>query len=192
MSKPDAFLPADYTIPVQSNYMKLQEGVNRFRILASPILGMEYWKTLADGKRTPIRKRMGEKINVAELEINPQSGKLETPQHFWAMPVYNYQDRKVQILEVKQTTILKALKSYIDNPKWGSPLAYDIVVSKEGQGLKTEYTVDHDPKEDVDKAIMDEFMGLNINLEALFDGQDPFASPDEQLAQDAAKALGVN
>jgi len=34
----NSFLPVDYEVPnAKSNYMKLKEGINRFRILSSPI-----------------------------------------------------------------------------------------------------------------------------------------------------------
>lgn len=182
------FLPKDYTVPSTSKYMKFQDGTNVFRILAKPILGMEYWKTKADGTRYPVRKRMGVNIPMSDLELNPQTGKLDGAQHFWAMPVYNYQDKAIQILEIKQISVIKAIKSYIENPKWGNPTDYDISVSKSGSGLKTEYLVDHDPKEPVDPAIEKEFKEMYLNLEALFDGADPFA-PD--ALEEEAKKMGT-
>lgn len=183
------FLPEGYTIPSTSRYMKFQEGMNKFRVLGNPILGMEYWKTLDDGKRTPIRKRMDEKIIIADLEINPKSGQLEMPQHFWAMPVWNYQDKAIQILEIKQKGILKAIKSYTDNPKWGNPAGYDILVTKEGSGMETKYFVDHDPKEDMEDNILKEYEDMGINMEALFKGEDPFDNSvkPEEIPDDLGK-----
>jgi hypothetical protein len=52
------FLPEGEKEPVVSNYMKLEQGLNRFRVLSSSITGQEYWETLPDGKRKPIRKRI--------------------------------------------------------------------------------------------------------------------------------------
>lgn len=171
----NAWLPEGYTIPSTSKYMKFQDGVNTFRVLSAPTVGNEYWKTLEDGKRTPIRKRMNEKINIAELEIN-KSGKLEMPQHFWAFVVWNYKEKAVQILEIKQKSILESIKSYTENPKWGTPTEYDITVTRSGQELNTKYLVDHDPKEPVDESILKEYKSMKINLDALFDGADPFES----------------
>jgi len=172
----DSFIPKGYTVPVTSNYMKFQDGMNTFRFLSKPIMGMEYWKANPKdpSKRVPIRKRMGVNINVSDLEINPQSGKIDNPSHFWAMVVYNYVAKRIQILEIKQNTIIKAVLSYIENPKWGSPTEYDINVKKSGSLLTTEYLVDHDPKEPTDKEILKKYKNTEINLEALFDGADPF------------------
>lgn len=174
----DSFLPEGYQIPSTSQYMKFENGVNTFRILDKPIMGMEFWVTKTDDKgvtkRYPERRRMGETIKMTELEINPESGKIDSPQHFWAMPVWNYKNKSVQILEIKQKTVLEAIKSYIDNPKWGSPTEYDITVSKSGEKLTTKYLVDHDPKEPADKEIIKQYKDLGINLNALYEGKDPF------------------
>lgn len=185
MPNANDFLPEGYTIPSTSQYMKFENGVNTFRILAKPIMGMEFWTTKTDdkgvSKRFPNRKRMGETIKMSELEVNPESGKIDSPAHFWAMPVWNYKDKQIQILEIKQKTVLEAIKSYIDNPKWGSPTEYDITVTKTGEKLTTKYLVDHDPKEELDKEIAKQFKEMKINLEALFDGKDPFEQTGETL-----------
>lgn len=179
----DSFLPEGYQIPSTSQYMKFENGVNTFRILDKPIMGMEFWVTKTDDKgvtkRYPERRRMGETIKMTELEINPESGKIDSPQHFWAMPVWNYKNKSVQILEIKQKTVLEAIKSYIDNPKWGSPTEYDITVSKSGEKLTTKYLVDHDPKEPIDKEIIKQYKDLGINLNALYEGKDPFEGTEK-------------
>ncbi len=170
----DAFLPKEYAVPGgTSHYMKLIKGENRFRIISSPILGYEYWDTTADGKRTPIRKRMNEKIDVSTLPVD------ELPKHFWAMVVYNYADKDVQILEITQKSIQKTLTALAKNPKWGTPVQkYDIVVTKTGDGMETRYETLSEPPTPMDKAILKYAGDLNINLNALYDGADPFAGVD--------------
>ena len=140
------FLPKDYTVPEPtSNYLKFVEGENPFRILGSfedqtAIMGYEYWITLPDGKRSPVRKRMGETISQNELEINPKTDKPDMPRHFWALPVWNYASNSVQILEITQRTIMNYIKSLAQNPKWGDPREYDIVVTRV-EGDITSYLV---------------------------------------------------
>lgn len=184
MPSTNDFLPSGYEIPSTSNYMKLLEGVNTFRFLSKPIMGMEFWTTQPDGKRVPNRRRMGEPIKTSECEISPLTGKLENPQHFWAMVVWNYKAKQVQILELKQKTVLEAIKGYIDNPKWGSPTEYDINITKSGTGKETKYLTDHDPKEEIDKDILKQYKDLKINLEALFDGEDPFKTPTAEAGNE--------
>jgi len=175
-SMSDTFLPTGYEVPTTSNYMKFEEGENRFRVLGSPILGTEYWITKEDKKRAPKRLRMGIPVPQGEIEINPQTGEDDIPKHFWAMPVWNYAAKRIQILELTQSTIMKALRAYAANTKWGNPRDYDVIVTREKVGGKTQYSVMPDPKEEVGQEILEAYEKVHINLEALYDGADPFAS----------------
>lgn len=181
-----------YDIPSTSGYMRFEEGDNRFRILGSfaektAIQGMEYWKTV-DGKRKPIRlqkKKDGTfpAISVEELELN-KFGEPDRPKFFWALPVFNYTESKVQILEVTQKTILQYIMKVIENPKWGDPRDYDIIVTRGKEGEKTVYTVTNDPKEKLDDAARDQYLSTPIDIYALFRGDDPFKEPgvsDEEM-----------
>lgn len=174
------FLPENYKIPVTSNYMKFEEGENKFRVLGSAITGLEYWKTV-DGKRSPVRLRPGIAVPIAELETNPQTGELEMPKHFWAFPVFNYADNRVQILEITQKTLQKAIKGYLDNSKWGDPKQYDITVTKTKDNGKTNYTIMPDPKEPVHEDILTQYKNTTINLAAVYDNKDPFMTVEEYV-----------
>lgn len=192
MSNTNDFLPQGYSIPTTSKYMKFQNGVNIFRILDKPILGMEYWKTV-DGKRSPVRVGMNEPIKMSDLEIDSKTGKPEEVKHFWAMPVWNVNEKKIQILEITQKGIIKAIKSFIENPKWGNPIDYDITVTKSGSGMETEYLIDHDPKEPVSPEIMEQYKSTKIDLQALFRGEDPFKAGEyEQDLQNVVDELSKN
>lgn len=170
------FLPDEYEVPQKAgSYMKFMDGVNRLRILNSPILGWEYWKTEADGTRKPVRKRMTDKIITADVEDEEQV------KHFWAMPVFNYQEEKVQILEITQKSIQKAIKALAKDKDWGTPLGYDLVVTKTGQKLETEYQVQPKPAKPLDSAITKQYQSMNINLNALYEGEDPFKSTEDDV-----------
>lgn len=170
-----SFLPDNYSMPTDSNYMKFEQGANKFRVLGQAIVGTEYWKTGDDGKRRPVRVRPGVKISVAELEVNPKTNEPETPKHFWAFPVWNYQASRVQILELTQKSIMNAITAYVENEDWGDPKDYDITVTKNGQGLETEYQVIASPHKKISQEIVEAFLETKVNVEALYDGADPFA-----------------
>jgi hypothetical protein len=169
------FLPKDYKIPSTSNYMKFEEGENKFRVLGSAIVGTEYW-TEKDGKRTPVRVKPGTNIPMDQVSIDPKFGK-KSILHFWAFPVFNYQTSKIQILEIKQKSIMTAISGYVNNPKWGDPKEYDITITKTTEGGKVAYSVMPDPKEELNPEIKEAFMSTTINLEALFENGDPFVAP---------------
>ena len=101
----------------------------------------------------------------------------ERVSHFWAMPVFNYEEKRVQVLEITQKGIQKDITALARNAKWGSPLEYDITVRRTGEKLKTEYSTLSDPKEKLSKDILDAFQTVKdagFNIEALFDGGDPY------------------
>lgn len=175
----DIFLPKDYSVPSSGNkYMKFQEGENRFRILCSPILGYEGWVAGEDGKRKPIRVRMNQKFTG--VQIDP-----ETIKHFWALVVWNYGAEAIQVLSITQKGIQGTLKGLANDSDWGSPVNYDVVVTRTGKGMETEYQVTPKPAKPLDPGIKQLYKDTPINLEALFDNGDPFAQEDK-LAEEVA------
>lgn len=162
----DTFLPTDYEAPVvESNYMKFQEGLNSFRILSSAITGYEYFNT----SNKPVRSKKAPEVVPSDIK---EKGRVK---HFWAFVVWNYQEKKIQILEITQVTIMNAISSLISNPKWGNPKNYDIAVTKTGEGLETEYSVQGEPPiSEPEQEIVDAYIPVKIELEKLFVNEDPF------------------
>lgn len=158
------FLPDDYKAPAGSkNYMKIVDGENRFRILSAPILGWQDW-TL---DKKPVRFRYQNK------PLNPIDPKKPI-RHFWAFVVFNYADEMIQVLEITQATIRKAIENLSKDSDWGAPYFYDIKISRKGEGTDTDYVVTPTPKKNVDAYIVQEFRDKPCYLEALYDGADPF------------------
>jgi hypothetical protein len=173
------FLPQDYDKNENLNetggsYMRFQEGENKFRILASPIVGWEWWNEV-DGKRKPNRVRINETIDVSKVDDE------ENVKRFWAMPVWNYATKKIEILEITQKGLQNTLKALSKDEEWGSPLEYNISVIRTGKDLGTTYELIPSPPKPLDKEIADKFKEAHINLEALFDGDDPFSASSKEL-----------
>src|SRR5579884_1820488 len=182
----------DYTIPSTSSYMEFKQGDNRFRILGlfaevTAVKGVEYC-TEEDFQGVPHRIKPNETIPPHK----PRMGKygVDKPKFFWAFPVWNYQENKIQILEIRQVSILETIKKVIDNPKWGDPRDYDFIVTRQEEGGKTVYTVTNNPKEKLDTTIIDLYITTKIDMQAWMDGDDPFAANAEEIADAAHKALG--
>lgn len=188
----DFFDDKNYSVPQKpSGYMKFTPGENRIRILGTfsegtAIKGYEYWVTGNDGSRKPIRKRETEKIITADLEEGEDSVK-----YFWSLPVYNYNLGVVQILEITQISIQKAITALAKDSDWGSPTGYDILITQTGQKLETRYTVQPKPAKPVTEEILKAYNEKNINIQALFDGGDPFKSAEEE-EEEVEVGYGVN
>lgn len=168
------FLPDNYKSP-EGNYMKLLEGENTFRVLSSAIVGYEYWNT--DNK--PVRSK--KEFVSTPKDIRLEDGKPTPIKHFWAFLVYNYRAEKQQILEITQVSIQASIKALVQNPKWGDPKGYDITVTRSGSGYDTEYTTMPNPHSQL------EVEPINVNLNALYEGADPFV---EVSVKSIAKELG--
>lgn len=161
------FLPTDYKIPkAPSDYMKFEDGLNRIRILSSAIVGYEYF--------TKENKPVRQKDPFEEIPDDLKVGAKIKP--FWAFVVWNYQENRIQILELTQKTIMTAIKSLVDNPKWGDPKMYDIAITKTGKEMmEVEYSTQGEPpigepSEEIKAAQAAKY----VNLEALYLGLDPF------------------
>ena len=171
-----SFLTKDYR-PLQPSgggYFKLKPGENRIRILGSmnddpvtAIQGMIGWTTDAEGNRKPVRAMPGEKIDASQFE--------EKPKEFHAFLVWDHQGEQVSILEVTQASIMGEIISLDNDPDWGDPRDYDISIIRTGDGLETRYNTVPKPKSEQTGEIKKAFADAEINLMALFSGDDPFA-----------------
>lgn len=175
------FLPKEYKDNKSLNetsggYMKFVKGANRFRIMGSPIVGWEWWEELEEGKRSPRRVRINDKLDVSTIS------EPETIKRFWAMVVWNYELKRLQILEITQKGIQKTLEALVSDEDWGTPVqTYDLVVTKIGDGMETKYECLPKPKTAVDKEIAELYKKTPINLEALYKGDDPFKTKEEEI-----------
>lgn len=165
-----SFLPAGYAVPkAASDYMKFEDGKNKFRILSAPLMGYMYWTI----DKKPIRQAEPFKGTPADAKL--EDGKFK-PKHFWALAVWNYAESRVQILELTQASIQGPIQDLAMNEDWGDPREFDITVIKEGQLLDTEYRVTPSPKTAVPTDAHKAYREAHINLEALYEGKDPFTT----------------
>ena len=160
------FFPDDIQIETVSRYTRLAQGDNKLRFLGKPIFGWETW--IDDGgSRQPKRFELDEKYEQSDL--GPDGVK-----QFMAIKVYNYNDSCIQVFQITQKSIFKALKGYSLNPDYGNPAEYDITITRTGEGMKTSYTVIASPPKTANKDVVKADKDTDINLEGLFVNADPF------------------
>jgi hypothetical protein len=177
------FLPKGYQTPeVPSNFMVLEDGENFFRVLSSAIIGYEWWvENGAEGRR-PVRVRTADEIPD---EVRQATDNRQMAKHFWAFTVFNYKTKTIQILELKQKTVMRAIEALLKNPKWSNPKNYDIIIERVKTGSQdrdVEYSVIPEPPSPLDEGIMELAKSVPVRLEAMFTGEDPFAEPKEEQA----------
>jgi len=177
------FIPDDYEVPEPpGKYMKLKAGSNHFRILSPRVMtGYEGWR-VEGKKQTPVRKRVGEGWHIGEVRDN-------LTRHFWIMAVWNYETRSIQVLELTQSTIQKAIRSLAKDQDWGDPTDYDLVIMAKGEKMDREYSVLPKPIRPRDPAVTQkwqELMAAGFDLERMYDGGDPFPSTDSATRSSGA------
>lgn len=182
------FLPDTYeNIPTTSNYFKFEDGENNFRVLSSAIVGFEYWNT----NNKPIRSKTSWTHIPDDIKFD-DDGRFKI-NHFWAFVVYNYNEKRIQILEVTQKKIQRAIKALVDNPKWGDPKGYDISVTRSGKGFETDYVTMPSPHSQLDEGITKQYQAMQIDLEALYSGDDPFIPKAKPITKKEKEMVeGIN
>lgn len=161
----DEFLPEDYKLPESAEFMKMLPGKNKFRVLSSLVTGYLYWTQ----ENKPVRSKEPP-TDTSDGKIEPASGKVKVS-HFWAMVVYNYATESIQTLEITQKGIQKYITGLLNDEAWGSPKKYDLVVTREGDGLATKYTVAANPHKEVPANILEMYEAAGIDLQKMFDSE---------------------
>lgn len=153
------------------NYFKIKEEAQSFRILTSPIVWYEYFKESADWKVKPVRQKQ-------PFTWTPEdSSKWQAPKEFWAFVIYNHTEKRIQIMELTQRTLMKTIVDLSKSKDWWDPKMYDFEVSRTWKGTDTKYTLTPLPKSrfendsEWNNALKE---AEEVKLEELFDGGDPF------------------
>jgi hypothetical protein len=172
----NTFLPPDYKEPA-GDYLKLTVGEHNFRILSSAIVGYEYWTS----ENKPVRSKTPFKA-CPNIKLD-NDGNPTRINFFWAFVIYNWDADAIQIAEVTQKSIQKAIQALIKNKKWGDPKGYDLTITRIGDGFDTEYTVMPNPATVLPQEILDRVLDRKIRLEALYEGGIPFGDKQAQEAK---------
>lgn len=162
------FLPDNYILPKQEKmYAKFVKGDTVFRILGAATLGWVYWSEDGKGKRTPTRIPMGADI--------PEAPNGEPVKHFWFLPIWDYLEQRVMLLEITQKSIQKAITQLSQDKDWGDPTGYDIVVKRTGEAMETEYSTMAKPHKPLTELMKAEWAALEpkLNMNAIFTNDDP-------------------
>ena len=176
------FLPENYTLPKgDSNYYKLEDGDNVFRVLSPATVGWKYW---TDEKGEVLERPVKGCKSICVK--TPQEAK-QPARHFWAFVVYSYKSNAIHLYEITQMGIMEAIQQFILNPNWGDPQGYDLIVNKTGTGLDTKYQISVNPKVELDQGILKLYQDMQIDLQALFRGEDPFKAESAEVNPKAVK-----
>jgi hypothetical protein len=165
---------------------KLPDGGSvRFAMLSDePLEFYECWGT-CDGASKPFRfdyEPTPEDIASEMGDFEPREGRggpgTVDIKFAIAVPVYNFDSGKIQVLQITQKSILKEMDSISQMEDYAELLAWDFNISKKGSGLTTEYTVRPVPRkkgaqEHIDAAWL-EATSEGFDISRLLTGANPF------------------
>ncbi len=165
---------------------KLPDGGSvRFALLSDePLEGYEVWGQ-SNGQSKPFRfaeEPTPEDVTVELGDFEAREGRggpgTVDVKFFIAVPVYNYESGKVQVLQITQKSVLKELDQVSQMEDYENLLEWDFTVSKKGSCLLTEYTLRPVPRkkgsqEHIDAAWL-EAKSEGFDISRLLTGANPF------------------
>lgn len=163
----------------QGNYTRLEQGANNILILSNAIAGYEFWTDTTDKEGKA--KRQANRCRFDEL---PEGEKAKI---FYAMAVYNFNTKKIEIFSTTVRDIKDGLVAIKKNEDLKDPQDYKITITKSqanpNDPMTTSYRLQHTREMEPSIGIASQFDGLDLNLELLYTDKDPFEGKSNPTVQ---------
>lgn len=170
------------------NPTKLESGGSaRFALLEDqPLEYWEVWGESGDGRKKPFRFADNPTNDDIEIEmgsdfsrkLNREGTGPEPSKFAIAVAVFNHDSQKVEIFAATQKGIIKELDKISQMEDYADLLEWDFVLSREGAGLNTEYSLRAVPRKKgtnpLIKASYEEAKENGFNINRLLTGGNPF------------------
>lgn len=147
-----------------SSFFELETGDNMFRIVSEFKWGYKFNYQ----NREEAKERKYPFFRTDDPEVAANKSKLNL---IATMVVFDYKSGSLKSFNVHQKDILKGMKSYLDNPKYGDLTGYDIVIKKVGEGRESRYQVMANPPEEYSPEIIEALNEVEIVLDNAFEGE---------------------
>ena len=171
------------------NPTKLESGGNvRFALLDDqPLEFFEVWGESGEGKLKPFRFADNPTTEDAEIEMgneftrrmNRDGTGVEPAKFGIAVPVFEHDSQEVKIFQATQKGIIKEFDKISQMEDYSDLLAWDFVLSREGTGLKTEYSLRAVPRKKGTSPLIEatyaEAKDSGFDIKELMTGGNPFA-----------------
>ena len=171
------------------NPTKLESGGNvRFALLDDqPLEFFEVWGESGEGKLKPFRFADNPTTEDAEIEMgneftrrmNRDGTGVEPAKFGIAVPVFEHDSQEVKIFQATQKGIIKEFDKISQMEDYSDLLAWDFVLSREGTGLKTEYSLRVVPRKKGTSPLIEatfaEQKEKGFDIKQLMVGGNPFA-----------------
>ena len=171
------------------NPTKIESGCNvRFALLEEePLCFYEAWGESGDGKLKPFRFADNHSDDDVEIEMgneftrrmNRDGTGVEPAKFGVAVPVFEHESQEVKIFQATQKGIIGELDKISQMEDYSDLLAWDFVLSRDGTGLKTQYSLRAVPRKKgtspLIEATYQEQKDKGFDIKELMTGGNPFA-----------------
>ncbi len=117
-----------------SDFMQLEQGDNKGRILSNPQQFAVHWVVDETGKKR--------KVNCATTgcPVCLRGQDTDKPQARWLIKYYNRKESRVQLLEIT-SQVVNGVKDLVNDPEWGTVTEYDVNIKRGTPGSQPLYKV---------------------------------------------------
>lgn len=171
------------------NPTKLESGGSvRFALLDDqPLEFFEVWGESAEGKYKPFRFVDRPTTEEVEIEMgneytrrmNRDGTGVEPAKFAIAVPVFEHESQEVKIFSATQKGIIEELDRISQMEDYSDLLAWDFHLSREGTGLKTQYSLRAVPRKKGTSPLIEatyaESKDSGFDIKELMTGGNPFA-----------------
>ena len=168
---------------------KLEDGESyRIAILSEePLEYYTVWGETDDGQKKPFRfedeptaDQITNELGDYKQRKNYKGDQLEKPKFAIAFFCFDYEDFKVKVFEISQKTLIRELDSISKQEDYANLQEWDMVISRTGISLDTEYKILPAPRkkgmEEKVQASWGAVQVLGYDINQLMVGGSPFGS----------------
>lgn len=128
---------------------KLEQGEHRFRVITEAISWYQYFPE--SGGVTRVDQKP---------DTEPTDGKVtdywqSTRKFFYAFGVVNVDTLDVSIMHLDKMGVVRDLENYVNDPDYGDPRGYDIVIVKQWSWKETKYSMKVKPPKEAEAKVVE-------------------------------------
>lgn len=144
---------------LKSDFMKLDVGKSRVRVMGNPVQFYIHWLDTPDGKKRKVNSPISDPKLVRKLE---DAGFKRRPR--WLIKVLDRATSEFKLLEIG-SQIYNGIKTLYLDEDWGPVTAYDITIERGTPGTQPLYRVTPRPKSQLEGTFKDSFQKFNDRVD---------------------------
>ena len=154
----------------KSDFMRLEQGKTRVRIMGDPTQYYIHWVENAEGKKRKFNSPIGDPKLVKQLEEAGFKRKAS-----WMIKVLSRVDGEFKLLEIG-SQFYTGVRELLQDSEWGKPItSYDVTITRGAPGSQPLYRVTPCPKAPLEASLKEAFVAFNdrVDLTKLTQPGDP-------------------